>query len=516
MSYEDLLRKYQRLDRTRIFGSDWRITQQWTSLQVPWSADYHQTRFLVSVSRSTPVVIVLSQLDRTYFAGLQGQYTFKLQFRVQKTGDEENYIVRSNVDYYMTRSVSTDITLEAGSYHVLMKITAFRGSGHPVDELISDQAEHMRDKFIQVGLSYDIAHAKGVIVETEIEKEQRETSEKAQIAAAREKLKNESRERKEKQWQKDKKRRQRRKMRSKRREKRAEAKAERRRAPKAEANHLPDDAHDARETERDSSALGNETAPVTDRSLTGEFISAYERSEGAQTPATPESEDCANECPANTNGHSHHSDGALSDEKPDVASTESSLRDHPPTPKVQINGVDAVTDVKPLKRRPAPLTPRTTPDRTFDEIDEPQNEDHRQAEPSDDDSDTGSEFSWRTDLDFGSDGQRSPYTRSEPDRDWDRGNESGPDPWNAVCVVGLRVYSKDPDLSLRVIRPNPYSEEDKQEAGGALDRDDPAKGAVAEKWAKTPMRETFSIDSDQYGKDGRLESGCRENAELFV
>lgn len=50
------------------------------------------------------------------------------------------------------------------------------------------------------------------------------------------------------------------------------------------------------------------------------------------------------------------------------------------------------------------------------------------------------------------------------------------DPWNAVCVVGLRVYSKDPQLILQVVRPVP---EDDTEA--PLDRDDPAASATTSK-----------------------------------
>ena len=32
ISYEDLLRNYSSFDRTRLFGPDWRITQQWTTV----------------------------------------------------------------------------------------------------------------------------------------------------------------------------------------------------------------------------------------------------------------------------------------------------------------------------------------------------------------------------------------------------------------------------------------------------------------------------------------------------
>ena len=48
------------------------------------------------------------------------------------------------------------------------------------------------------------------------------------------------------------------------------------------------------------------------------------------------------------------------------------------------------------------------------------------------------------------------------------------DPWNAVCVVGLRVYSKDPKLSLEVVRPKNV-----EDGEAALDFDDPNKGVSA-------------------------------------
>ena len=63
MSYEDLLRKYQTFDRTRLFNNDWKVTQQWTTLTVPWTADYHTTKFSFSIEKKTSVVLVLSQVS---------------------------------------------------------------------------------------------------------------------------------------------------------------------------------------------------------------------------------------------------------------------------------------------------------------------------------------------------------------------------------------------------------------------------------------------------------------------
>lgn len=49
------------------------------------------------------------------------------------------------------------------------------------------------------------------------------------------------------------------------------------------------------------------------------------------------------------------------------------------------------------------------------------------------------------------------------------------DPWNAVCVVGLKVFSKDPQLKLQVVKPEGGNGE------APLDRDDPAMSATLEK-----------------------------------
>lgn len=57
------MRKYQSFDRTRLFGPDWNITQQWTTLNVPWTADYNDTKFNITLTKKGPVVVVLSQVS---------------------------------------------------------------------------------------------------------------------------------------------------------------------------------------------------------------------------------------------------------------------------------------------------------------------------------------------------------------------------------------------------------------------------------------------------------------------
>ena len=55
-------------------------------------------------------------------------------------------------------------------------------------------------------------------------------------------------------------------------------------------------------------------------------------------------------------------------------------------------------------------------------------------------------------------------------------DEFANDPWNAVCVVGLRVYSKDSGCSIKVVRPRAAGDD---EAG--LEVDDVSKGVSEEK-----------------------------------
>lgn len=177
ISYDDLLRKYQAFDRTRLFSSEWKVASIWTTLDVSLTLDYHDTKFAFSLFKSGPVVIVFSQLDERYFKGLEGQYRFELSFRVHKAG-EEDYVVRSQNYYRMNRSVNVELDLDAGEYVVVVKVDAQRNEQiMPVEEVVRAHAKERREKLLRIGQAYDLAHAKGKILETAEEKEAREAFE---------------------------------------------------------------------------------------------------------------------------------------------------------------------------------------------------------------------------------------------------------------------------------------------------------------------------------------------------
>ncbi|TAQ87718.1 hypothetical protein B7494_g3942 [Chlorociboria aeruginascens] len=170
ISYLDLLRKYQHFDRTRLFmdSPDWRLTQKWISVEVPWKAEFAQ-KFRIVLKKESPVVLVLSQLDDRYFEGLQGQYRFRLQFRlheVNSPGDDE-YIVRSHGNYLMERSVVTELkSIKAGTYSVFVMVAADRDiDAQSVEDVVKLQCRQKigNEKLAQVGAAYDLAHSKGAV-----------------------------------------------------------------------------------------------------------------------------------------------------------------------------------------------------------------------------------------------------------------------------------------------------------------------------------------------------------------
>lgn len=268
----------------------------------------------------------------------------------------------------MSRSVNTEVTLEPGRYTVLVKVTARRcGWKAPPEEIIKKNALNRREKLTQIGLLYDLAHAKAVVTETEEEKNAREERENRKKEAERERLRQKVIKKKRKDWIKMKK----------------EAARQRRINAAMQPPQLEAD-------------VGTQVSDL------------------AQSGSTGEEEDGDSEDSPGTEGSESR------DEEEDIPST--ALED-----KNQnlLEGFEFDSDLD---------------------------------MPSEDDDDSV----YMPSLDGDEDGD-------EDDED----DEATP--WNAVCVIGLKVYSKDPQLSLRVVKP---AEEDLEVA---LDLDHPAASAAQEK-----------------------------------
>lgn len=392
--------------------------------------DYHETHFHLTVTKSGPVVIVLSQLDSRYFRGLQGQYRFDLAIRVHESGNED-YIVRGEQQLRVERSTNVELDLDPGEYDIRIKIDAFRDENIlPPEQVLRRNVKDRSDKLMRIGRAYDLAHEKGKFVETPEEKKSREAHEAKEQKKEDEKIKQlllqgranshyMSKKNTERQKKKMQKRREKAKARQQEKRarladlhaKRAEAfreQAEKERASQAEKPAEPGD------VQREISATPDGAVPPHDEPPHGQWEAELVHREAA-APSF------------------HSGPGGLEEE--DEEEEEGGSDD----------GVSSIGDLSDVSERELKIRV------------ENYKEDH------------GGQASDNSDSD--SDGENEEFISN---------------PWNAVVVVGLRVYHKivggegeDEAVKLRVVRKDPFAEEEAQEEKSqVLDVDDSAKDAT--------------------------------------
>ena len=414
------------------------------------------------------------KLDDRYFQGLEGQYIFYLHFRLEKEG-ESDYIVRSHGNYFMRRSVSTDIELEPGTYSVLMKITAKRWAipDRPMPEqVIRERCIQRHDKLIQIGLAYDLAHAKGQINETEREKVLRKQQEERKKAADRAGKRKELREHKFKVWQI----RQRQKARDNRH---AQRRVERRRK-KAEIEKAAHPKGDGPLNPPAADGLG----------ITAEDFGVEQQNAGTEEKSAP---------------------------IPDAGTETEQTEPETPTPPSPTTGRGLPHPTKTAESKPINAAENLNTDVTAEKSTAEEEFSHKfhtalqlvddddsnspsvandqsrrhQQDYADYDSDSSFNSSIDSLLDFPSSpivapadsaAEKIPFDDDDDDDDDEESTdeedaEFANDPWNAVCVVGLRVYSKDLQACVEVIRPKL----DGEYGEAPLDIDDISKGVSGEK-----------------------------------
>ncbi|KAF5614223.1 micromolar calcium activated neutral protease 1 (capn1) [Fusarium subglutinans] len=468
ISYEDLLRKYQAFERTRLFTDDWRVSQLWTTLSVPWALDYHDTHFSFTLSKSGPVVLVLAQLDDRYFRGLEGQYMFELGFRLHKAGHSD-YVVRSQTPYRMTRSVNVELELEAGDYEVRVKINATRNQDIlPIEKVIKDNAKSRREKLLRIGLAYDLGHCKGRFVETPEEKAARKEQEAKIKQKKRDKIKAKLlKERQEahylatRQFERDQ------HKRLKRKEKLALKKA----AKKAR--------QEARKAER--AAIKAEKAAK--KAAEAEAKAKLEAEEAAKKEKEEKEE---KEAEAE----------AAKDEK--VEAGEEKAESKPEEPMTPESTADDDSNEKEEAKEAEAAEPKVDEKGAEADAEEEEEEPDIESEPETDVESVGTlatladrelwihvdNYTGTISSDSDSDNESTTSSSSSS-------SEAEKDPWNAVVVAGIRIFhtglgegEDDGDINLKVIRPIPFGKDDEEvDVGGkcstkVLDVDDSAKDAT--------------------------------------
>ncbi|OAQ89474.1 calpain-like protein [Purpureocillium lilacinum] len=435
ISYEDLIAKYTHFDRTRLFRDpDWRSSQKWIGVDVPWKAEYHE-KFHISLTKDSPLVLVMSQLDNRYWKGLQGQYTFRLHFRLhyQDRLGAEDYIVRSHGNYFMKRSVSVELPdMPAGNYVVYLKVTGERDGDAPsveqvVKRELKERVEH--PKLEQVGYAYDLAHSKAW---DHMEK----------VAALRKKRDQQKasglrQQERRHAWEK----------------RRLQRNVNKQQAKKnGEKKQRAQDAREERKRQREREDEDSKKAE--------EIRQAAERLSLAEAEPAKRGQTDANET------------------KDDSAAASDSSGSPVETPKsegsVVVVSSDKKQDVPPISGPPPPA--RTESDKA-----KPEPVKREVKDDSDGNSSDSPVEDWE-ELYSSDDFIRKPRTQPvgiPPPRDeYDTEEEKMPDPWNAVCIVGFRVYSKDADLQLRTVMEGGELLEDGMGEKGEKDLDDAQANAA--------------------------------------
>lgn len=457
ISYEDLMRKYQHFDRTRLFRDpDWRSCQRWIGAEVTWKPQYNE-KFHIKLTKDSPLVLVLSQLDDRYFRGLQGQYNFRLQFRLHEEGrpGAEEYVVRSHGNYLMDRSVSVEIpSLSAGNYAAFISIVGERDTRLASTEAVVKQQCKRREeneKLAQVGLAYDLAHSKAAAHLARLSKVRKTAeSRKASEMRCKERRKN---------WEK------RQTMRltsTKQREKDGRKKAQQKAEKKAKVEAAAKEA-------AEKTAAEEERKKQTEQELNADNASAMSNSSSTGSPLyTPKSEPAC----------------LVEDDKkavavpPAEASQHSATPGGPPAPQllqaIHSCGAASAGGQTPLELKLHYCSCNTCkpPPRIAD------SDDYSSDSPVED-------FELLYDEDDVTPTLRLAGAAPVPaSAVQDSEDEDVPDPWNAIAVIGFRVYSKDENLELRVVMEGGELEQDGMGNLGEADLDNAVSNAAGQREKK--------------------------------
>lgn len=430
ISYEDLIRKYTQFERTRLFRDDnWRCCQRWIGVDVPWKPEYHE-KFNIKLTDDSPLVVVLSQLDKRYFKGLHGQYKFRLNFRLhdQDRPNAEDYIVRSHGNYLTDRSVSVELPdMPAGNYTIYLKVTAERDTNlQSIEEVVKRECQSRveNEKLLQVGYAYDLAHSKAWDHLDKVNKMRRRRDQK-KASGCRQKERR-------RHWEK---RHANREVSRKQTQKNTEKK-DRRRDDFNEKQRLRQEEEDAKEKKRQA----EEDALKAER----DAIQAEKeklQAEKAAFEAKMEKLNVNDDAEAKPEGHD------LDVKSLDSTAASSSIGSPRLTPKSEGSVVvvagekdeQAIVDGPPpaaaLASSPKAKSAPLKYDSAAESSDSPV-EDWEELYSSDD---------------MVRKPRMAPHPPALPRDDYDSEEEKLPDPWNAICIVGIRVYSKDSRLELRTV-----------------------------------------------------------------
>ncbi|CRK38240.1 hypothetical protein BN1723_015294, partial [Verticillium longisporum] len=442
MSFDDMLQTFSHIHRTRLFDERWTVVQRWTAAHVAWVTGYLRSKFVLEVKEAGLVVLVLAQLDDRYFEGFAGGYSYELHFTLQKAGagkgGQSDQICRVRPAHDMeNRSVSCEVELEAGRYEVLPKITATREKDAlSVGDLVKKYANVNPQKLRQVGMQYDLAHAKGGVPDEDGMLESKKTELKRKKAEKKKRMADKKQKAKaEKQ-----------KQRTLRRAKRAMRKAKKAIDEVVNGNDSGDGVNEAQCRKTNT----NTTIDTNGEQETKDIDSSQAAKRINDDPVDNPTSTADSTAIEQESKHDVDELAKLIDDIAKPADDETT----PPTTAAVIP-----TLLTPPSQSPASQSGGEEQEATAAAQSAETEAATETEKPDSEDSESGS----------------SSESDTESDTDSDSSHDSSDDaetPWNAVCVIGLRVYARDPSVSVSLVKPDDDFE------GAALTVDGEPAGAT--------------------------------------
>jgi hypothetical protein len=331
----------------------------------------------------------------------------------------------------MSRSVTAELELEAGEYDVLIKIIAEKIAGAlAVEDVVRNNAKDRSDKLQRIGLAYDLAHAKGQLKETDEEKKLRKRLEARKKAKAQKEVKDKLMKEKQKRKHNENKELRKQRVAAEKRKAKAKAKA----SKKASKEKVEKEEREKKEKE-------------------GKEKKEKEEQEKKATETKEDLKAASETTPEKT----------LDTEKKPDGAKDSTLETPSQAPEILLNG-----SAPPLLGG-------------FSDIDD--DEDLSDIESVISDISIGIIDDTIAEAKLAADSAPPPPTNEDED-------EFQKDPWNAIAVVGLRVYCNGGEVGVKVVRPKLTEEVLGKKKGGSetssvvglgdskLDVDDSAKDAT--------------------------------------
>lgn len=445
-------------------------------------------------------MLVLSQLDTRYFRGLQGQYNFRLQFRLHEEGrpGAEEYIVRSHGNYLMDRSVSIELpSVGPGNYVVFISIIGERDTRVlSTEDVIKREAKgrEENEKLAQVGQAYDLAHSKAASHLERLSKVRKKSEgKKASESRRKERRKN---------WEKRQIGREiALKQKAKDDAKKAKLKAEKRAKAEAAAKERADREAAEREAAEERAAADKKFAEekaAAEKAAEEERLKQQAQSkpkdssvqtdskafkeEGSQTEMEADSASTTSTSSSSTGTPQHTPQDSPSSqaaqpvesnkEKVNVPPAQSSVSGPPPAPQPPAP-VQQQQQQQPiqLKVHCCPCDCSCKKPKKVEESDG-----YSSDSPVEDYENLYDEDDLTPTLRLAGASPVTPASATTNGNDSE--DEDTPDPWNAIAVIGFRVYSKDENLELRVIMEGGALEQDGMGSLGEADLDNAVSNAA--------------------------------------